>query len=79
MEALSDAAKAQGISAPHLTSGAGHDAIPMAAIAPVGMLFVRCRGGISHHPDERVAEADVQIAIDTLTRFIRDQARSVQS
>ncbi len=76
IEALSRAAKVEGISAPRLTSGAGHDAIPMAAIAPVGMLFVRCEGGISHHPDERVTEADVEVAIDVLTRFIRDQMRS---
>ena len=76
IEALSAAARAEGVNAPHLTSGAGHDAIPMAAIAPVGMLFVRCAGGISHHPDESVMELDVQVAIDTLIRFIRDQARS---
>lgn len=79
IDALSAAAHAQGVDAPRLTSGAGHDAIPMAAIAPVGMLFVRCAGGISHHPDESVDEADVQIAIDTLTRFIRDQARSAKT
>ena len=77
--ALSSAAEAEGLAAPHLTSGAGHDAIPMASIAPVGMLFVRCAGGISHHPDERVAESDVQIAIDVLSRFIRDQMRSAAS
>lgn len=41
-----------------LPSGAGHDAAAMADIAPVGMLFVRCREGISHHPDESVTEDD---------------------
>src|SRR6185369_4820101 len=39
---------------PLLPSGAGHDAAAMAAITPVAMLFVRCKGGISHHPDESV-------------------------
>jgi allantoate deiminase len=54
-----------------LPSGAGHDAAMMAHIAPAAMLFVRCRGGISHHPAESVEEADVAVAIDTLERFLR--------
>ena len=44
----------------NLPSGAGHDAMAIAAIAPIGMLFVRCRGGISHHPDEHVDDADAE-------------------
>jgi allantoate deiminase len=56
---------------PHLVSGAGHDAGMMAQIAPAAMLFVRCRGGISHHPDESVEEADVAAALDALERFLR--------
>ena len=43
----------------------------MASIAPAAMLFVRCRGGISHHPDESVEEADVAAALDALERFLR--------
>ena len=53
-----------------LPSGAGHDAAMMAAVAPATMLFVRCRGGISHNPAESVAEADVAVAIDALERFL---------
>jgi allantoate deiminase/N-carbamoyl-L-amino-acid hydrolase len=57
-----------------LPSGAGHDAMVMAAIAPMGMLFVRCgNGGISHHPAEIMSEADADLAarvfIDFLTHF----------
>jgi allantoate deiminase len=56
---------------PHaLASGAGHDAATMARIAPMTMLFVRCAGGLSHHPDESVSEADVSVAVDALTRFV---------
>lgn len=55
---------------PHLVSGAGHDAGMMASIAPAAMLFVRCRGGISHSPDESVEEADVAAAIEALERFV---------
>jgi allantoate deiminase len=64
--ALTDA----GHEAPRLASGAGHDAAMMAAIAPVAMLFVRCAGGVSHHPDESVRAEDVQVAIDVTTRFV---------
>ena len=56
---------------PHLVSGAGHDAGMMATVAPAAMLFVRCGGGISHHPDESVEEADVAAALDALERFLR--------
>ena len=56
---------------PRLPSGAGHDAAMMASITPAAMLFVRCRGGISHNPAESVEEADVAAAIDALERFLR--------
>ncbi|EPL8002311.1 allantoate amidohydrolase [Klebsiella aerogenes] len=53
-----------------LPSGAGHDAIAVAERWPVGMLFVRCKGGISHHPAESVSEADVELAIDAFSRAV---------
>ena len=60
---LADAVhQAQGVSLT-LPSGAGHDAIAMAERWPVGMLFVRCKGGISHHPAESVETDDVALAI----------------
>jgi allantoate deiminase len=45
-------------------SRAGHDGVAVAALTPFAMLFLRCRGGISHHPDEHVAAADVAAALD---------------
>jgi allantoate deiminase len=33
------------------------------------MLFVRCAGGVSHHPDEAVREEDVAVALDVTARF----------
>lgn len=57
-----------------LPSGAGHDAVTMAAVVPVAMLFVRCAGGISHHPDESVTIEDVAVAIDVLDRFLSSLA-----
>ena len=62
---------------PLLPSGAGHDAAAMAAITPVAMLFVRCRDGISHHPDESVRVQDVQTAISVVGDFIERLANEV--
>lgn len=53
-----------------LPSGAGHDAIAIAARWPVGMLFVRCAGGISHHPDEVVTACDVAQAIQAYCQIV---------
>ena len=54
----------------HLASGAGHDAVPMATLTDVAMLFVRCRGGVSHSPAESVAPADVAVSISVLRTFL---------
>ncbi len=51
-----------------LPSGAGHDAIAIAERWPVGMLFVRCKGGVSHHPAESVTADDVALAIAAFRR-----------
>jgi OHCU decarboxylase len=54
-----------------LASGAGHDAMKLAAITSVGMLFVRCgNGGISHHPDESMTAADAQTAALVFEDFL---------
>jgi allantoate deiminase len=62
--------RALGPDLPRLASGAGHDAAMMASLAPAAMLFVRCRGGISHHPDESVSERDVAVAIEVVERVL---------
>ena len=53
-----------------LTSGAGHDAVVMSSLSDVGMLFVRCKGGVSHNPAESVTTEDVAVALDVLSRFL---------
>jgi len=58
-----------------LPSGAGHDAAVMARITPAAMLFVRCQGGVSHHPDESVKLGDVHTAIEVLVDFIQTLAK----
>ena len=66
--------EAAGLRPEALPSGAGHDGVAMAAVAPIAMLFVRCERGISHNPAEAVAEADVAVALDVLERFVGDLA-----
>jgi allantoate deiminase len=53
-----------------LASGATHDASAMADIAPIAMLFVRCRNGVSHHPAEYASPEDMGLAIDALVEFV---------
>jgi allantoate deiminase len=53
-----------------LVSGAGHDAMVMAALCPTAMLFIRCKGGISHNPAEHVDPADADIALAVMLGFI---------
>jgi allantoate deiminase len=67
---LAQAAQSLGHPAVNLPSGAGHDAVVMAGLTDVAMLFVRCKGGISHNPAESVNEEDVAVAIDVLARFL---------
>jgi allantoate deiminase len=56
-----------------LPSGAGHDAMAIAKRWPMGMLFLRCKGGISHNPAESITAADADLAvralIDAITNF----------
>jgi allantoate deiminase len=73
---LAKAVEELGLPALHLASGAGHDVVPMAAITDVGMLFVRCKGGISHNPAESVEAGDVGVAIDVLGRFLELLAKA---
>ena len=54
-----------------LPSGAGHDAAVIAELTDIAMLFVRCRGGISHNPAESVTQEDVAIAIQVVERFLQ--------
>lgn len=67
---LAQAIEDTGYPAHRLASGAGHDGAALSAITPFVMLFVRCRGGISHNPAESVEPADVAVAIDVLSRFV---------
>jgi allantoate deiminase len=66
------AVAAEGYPVFELPSGAGHDGMAMVDIADIAMLFVRCRGGISHHPDEHVELADADAGARVLLRVIEN-------
>jgi allantoate deiminase len=69
---LADACEQSAIGPFELGSGAGHDAVTASRLNPeVAMLFVRCKDGISHHPDESVRADDVAVALDVVVRFLR--------
>jgi allantoate deiminase len=67
-----DAVAAEGYRVFELPSGAGHDGMAMIDIADVAMLFVRCRGGVSHNPAEHVEEADADAGARVLLRLIEN-------
>jgi hydantoinase/carbamoylase family amidase len=68
---FSDAVKRTGIQPYRLPSGAGHDGLAMVALCPIGMLFVRCKDGISHNPAEAITADDADAAVRVLIDFIR--------
>ena len=70
IEQFEGAVAAQDVRVRRLPSGAGHDGQAIQAIADVAMLFVRCKGGVSHNPAEAITEADAGIGARTLLTFI---------
>ena len=67
---LRDAITAQGLRGLQLASGATHDASAMADLCPIAMLFVRCRGGVSHRPEEHASAADMGRAVAAIATFL---------
>lgn len=69
-EAMAEAVRAGGGEPLRLASGAGHDGTAMAKLCPIAMMFVRCRGGVSHNPAEYASPSDMGHAVAALIRFI---------
>ena len=72
MAQLDAAVAAEGVAVRRLPSGAGHDGMAVIAIADIAMLFVRCKGGVSHHPAESITTADAGTGARVLLRFIEN-------
>lgn len=69
-DAAETALRTLGVRPLRLMSGAGHDGQAMAKLTDIGMLFVRCEGGISHNPLENVDRDDMGLAVEALIRWI---------
>lgn len=69
-QAIREAAQAAGLATLDLPSGAGHDAQNVARLAPIGMVFVPSRAGVSHSPKELTPWADVANGAEVLYRAI---------
>jgi N-carbamoyl-L-amino-acid hydrolase len=73
-DAVERAARAQGLSTLRMPSGAFHDAQFMAGICPAGMIFIPCRGGVSHHPSEYSTPGQVAAGARVLAGVLADLA-----
>ncbi len=78
-EMLARAVEQAGCPVERVTSGAGHDAMVVAEKMPAAMLFLRCAGGISHHPAEDVREDDVAVALAAGVKFLEELGRKLNS
>lgn len=76
-QAFADAVASLGLTPHRLPSGAGHDAMAVADVCPVGMLFLRCTDGISHNPAEAVTRPDVAWAYAALAQTVTDLGRKL--
>ena len=72
MAGLKQAVEAVGATPRLLPSGAGHDTMAMGKLCPAGMLFVRCKGGVSHNPLESITVDDCALGLAALAKFVRD-------
>lgn len=72
---LEESAKKLNIPTMRIVSGAGHDTMNMADIADVGMIFIRNKDGLSHHPDEYAAPEDIMLGLDLLTETLYELAK----
>ena len=70
VERLHEAVREVGMGHREMVSGAGHDAMIMADVTNACMLFIRCRDGVSHHPDEFVAKPDIDAALRAMVRML---------
>jgi allantoate deiminase len=79
IDAVAEAIAACGQEVLCLPSGAGHDAGIMARFCPAGMIFLRCKDGISHNPAESISAADAALGVEALLEATRRLDRRLAS
>jgi beta-ureidopropionase / N-carbamoyl-L-amino-acid hydrolase len=70
VDAVRAAAEAGGYSHRDIISGAGHDAVHVAALAPTAMIFVPCKDGLSHNEAESITQDQAAAGTETLLRAV---------
>jgi len=70
LAAMEESAAEAGKTARRMVSRAYHDSLFMARIAPIAMLFIPCRGGVSHRPDEYASPEWIAAGVDVLARTL---------
>jgi allantoate deiminase len=73
---LDRAVEKTGLRVIRLPSGAGHDGMAMSTLTGIGMIFVRCKDGVSHSPQESVTAQDVAVGAAVLLSFIENIQRN---
>jgi N-carbamoyl-L-amino-acid hydrolase len=68
--AVRGAAAALGLSCQDIVSGAGHDSVYVSRVAPTGMIFIPCEGGISHNEAENITLAQARSGADVLLQAV---------
>ncbi|MEO1194146.1 MAG: Zn-dependent hydrolase [Pseudomonadota bacterium] len=79
VNSVRDGAARGGVSHRDIVSGAGHDAVFIAPVAPTAMIFVPCEGGISHNEIENATPEDLAAGCSVLLQAMVEQAGVVQS
>lgn len=71
------ACSAEGLAARSMVSRAYHDTLFMSRLCPVGMIFIPCKGGVSHRPDEFAKAEDIGSGVAVLARVLAEMSSSV--
>jgi N-carbamoyl-L-amino-acid hydrolase len=75
MQAAEDACRENGSTFQRMISRAYHDSLFMARVSPISMIFIPCRGGVSHRPDEFSTSSQIARGVDTLARTLAKLAQ----
>lgn len=74
IDAIERASRIERMNCKRMVSRAYHDSLFMARICPVAMIFIPCRGGVSHRPDEYAAPDAIEAGVRVLARTLADLA-----
>ena len=74
IDAIAAACEARALSSLRMISRAYHDSLFMSRIAPAGMIFIPCRGGVSHRPDEYASPEAIERGVEILAATLAELA-----